>query len=184
MNKQMGHYRTSSSALALGVLLACLASAALAKPVEGQLPPDLVGSDQAGKPVLLNAYHGKAVVLTFWATWCGYCKKELPVLHDIQQQAGRGQLEVIAVNTESEQIFQSAAKALAKLDLNIINDDDGKVAKAYGVDGLPHMVIIGRDGKVIAIHRGFDERILKNVAADINLALASKPAPAKAPSTH
>jgi len=54
----------------------------------------------------------------------------------------------------------------------------GAAQKAIGVSSLPWMVIIGRDGRILAVHHGYDESMLDDVVADINKALQSRPAPA------
>jgi len=58
--------------------------------------------------------------------------------------------------------------------MTLAYDDDGKVSKAYGVKGIPHLVLIGRDGKILKVRRGYDESKLDQVVADINAALATK----------
>ena len=90
-------YRRRILALVLG-LLATLARAA---PGAGDLPPPDIGHNLAGDEVLLTNYAGKAVIVTFWATWCKYCLKELPILDRVQVTAGKDQMAVIAVNTEA-----------------------------------------------------------------------------------
>jgi len=53
-------------------------------PAVGDIPPALLGKDRDGHRVDLGEYRGKVVVLTFWASWCGYCLKELPALDALQ----------------------------------------------------------------------------------------------------
>ena len=113
------------------------------------------------------------MVLTFWATWCGYCLKELPILENIQNLVGRERLEVIAVNTESRDVFRKAKRALKDFKLQMIYDPDKQAQQAFGVQGIPHMLIIGRDGRIIRLYRGYSESALDAIAADINAALAA-----------
>lgn len=71
----------------------------------GEKPYDRVGRDDEGKVVRVSDFKGRVVIVTFWATWCGPCMKELPVLSGIQKRAGTEQLQVIAVNyKESKRI--------------------------------------------------------------------------------
>lgn len=85
-----------------GVLLACVmvcaAHAGAPKVGEGDMPPDVLGKDETGQPISLESLRGKVVILTFWATWCPYCLKELPILENIQNLAGKDRIEVIAIN--------------------------------------------------------------------------------------
>jgi thiol-disulfide isomerase/thioredoxin len=159
-------------ALAATVLL--LAAAAHAAPPlfkAGDTPPDVVGQSLGGDPVVLSQHAGKAVVLSFWATWCKYCMKELPILANIRK-AGKGKIDVIAVNTEDEDTFRRVARVMKNLDLVLGNDPDEEAQRAYGVHGIPHMVIIGRDGKIVEVFRGYGESSLPEIVAAINKAMA------------
>lgn len=154
-----------------GLVFATL-SAARAAPIVGGLPPNDLGIDQQGQPVAASTFAGKALVITFWATWCPYCLKELPILHNIQTKVSKDNLQVIAVNTEEREVFRKAIRILANLNVLHTWDTDHDSQEAYGVNGLPHMVIVGRNGKIVAIHRGYGESALPQIAADINRALA------------
>lgn len=158
--------------VAMGLLLAVLATgSASASPGAGDAAPPALGTDFEGAPVNLAQYAGKAVIVTFWATWCGYCLKELPILENIQNKAGKQQLQVIAVNTESREVFRKAARALKSLSLMVAHDTGSMAFTAYGGTGLPHMAIIGRDGNIIRIYRGYDESSLNAIVKDVNQAL-------------
>jgi thiol-disulfide isomerase/thioredoxin len=158
-----------AAVLALFVSPFCLAA-----PAVGEVPPAVVGTDADGQDVVLKNYAGKAVVLSFWGSWCPQCLKELPVLEGIQGSAGKAQLQVIAVNTEKRDVYRKLARHLSSLTL-LQAHDAGPAQAAYGVKGLPHLLIIGRDGRVLKIYRGYDEKSLDKILADINLALATPP---------
>ncbi|MFI4970616.1 MAG: TlpA disulfide reductase family protein, partial [Lysobacterales bacterium] len=70
----------------------------------GDAAPDSLGTDRDGKQVRIADYHGKVVVLTFWATWCGYCLKELPILENLQRRLGKARIEVVAINTDKNRV--------------------------------------------------------------------------------
>jgi thiol-disulfide isomerase/thioredoxin len=159
-----------AAALTAFLLLPLLSAAAPAAQV-GDIPPPEAGTTLDGDPVLLSAYAGKAIVVSFWATWCPYCIKELPILEGIQATAGKDRIQVIAVNTEDRAVFRRAARALGNLKLLVSHDTGKKGATAYGVTGIPHMVIIGRDGRILKVYRGYDESQLDGIVADINRAL-------------
>jgi len=140
-------------------------------PDVGDIAPEQVGKNLAGEQLVLTNYRGKAVVVSFWATWCQYCLKELPILEGVQKQAGGEHMQVIAINTESRETYREAAKVLKNFSLILAHDTGDKAAKAYGVDGIPHMVIIGPDGRILKVYRGYDESELGDIVADINHAL-------------
>jgi len=149
--------------LLMVVALACAAPVSRAQtndsqPRVGERPPAVLGVDQHGQPVNLDALRGKVVVVTFWASWCGYCRQELPLLAHVQQVVGRDHLVVIAINyKESRRDFLSVIRANKRIDLTYVQDTPGTVSKLYGVDSLPHMFIIDTDGKLAHRHLGYDE---------------------------
>jgi thiol-disulfide isomerase/thioredoxin len=125
-------------------------------------------------PVKLSQYAGKAVVISFWATWCPYCLKELPVLSAIQK-AAKGNIQVIAINTEDRDVFRRASRVMRDLGIELAYDPDQTAQKAYGVSGIPHMVIIGRDGKIVNVFRGYGESSLDGIVEAINRATGATP---------
>lgn len=164
---------TRPDTLRLLLLSAFLAAAnVLAAPKPGDMAPDQFGINLQGESPKLADYAGKVVVVSFWATWCGYCLKELPILEGIQLTA-KGQVQVIAVNTQSREEFRGIERALRTLAFKLTYDAGDKGAQAYGVSGIPHLVIIGRDGKIVAVHRGYGESTLPKIVDAINLALAT-----------
>jgi thiol-disulfide isomerase/thioredoxin len=171
---------STKNAVRLLVAIAYLAASAVAgaDPAVGDVPPPKVGYDLSGDPVLLTSFSGKATVVSFWATWCAYCLKELPILHNIQRAAGKDSMQVIAVNTESRDVFRKAARALKELDVLHAHDNNHQAQDKYGVKGIPHMVIVGRDGRVVAVHEGYSESSLDGIVAEINRALAAPKPPA------
>ncbi len=152
-----------------------MASGAFAAPGPGDLPPDEVGRTLGGEPVLLSAHAGKAIVVSYWATWCPYCLKELPILQGIQRSAGPEHMQVIAVNTEDRDVFRGAERALRPLGLLMAYDPGKASRKAFGVGAIPHMVIIGKDGRIIRVYTGYSESSLDSIVADINRAIGALP---------
>lgn len=162
--------------LAASLLLFVSFSASAAVPGAGDTPPDRIGTSFDGDPVLLSKYKGSAVVVSFWATWCPYCLKELPILDGIQR-VGKERVHVIAVNTEDRDVFRRVRRLLdGKLAIDLVYDPGETAQAAFGVKGIPHMVIIGRDGKIVAVHRGYGESSLDAITADINRAIGAAPA--------
>jgi thiol-disulfide isomerase/thioredoxin len=155
----------------LAFVLAIFTATCHAAPGPGDTPPAVVGMNPDGDWVSLDSYAGKAIVLSFWATWCGPCMNELPILEGVQKTAGQDSLQVIAVNIESREVYRQIARRLSSLSLLVAHDAGKKGSAAYGVGGIPHMVIVGRDGKIIKVHKGYSEKALDGIVADINKAL-------------
>ena len=164
-----------------GVLLACVmvcaAHAGAPKVGEGDMPPDVLGKDETGQPISLESLRGKVVILTFWATWCPYCLKELPILENIQNLAGKDRIEVIAINWKEDRgTYRAVKRRLKDLTLTLTSDSSGSIGEAYGVQAIPHMLMIGKDGRVDTVRRGYSEEDLDDIAADLNRLLKA-PAP-------
>ncbi|MBV8502924.1 MAG: TlpA family protein disulfide reductase [Paucibacter sp.] len=169
--------------LSLSLALLAASSAAAGKLRPGDQPPDYLGHNIDGDDVHVSDFAGRAVVVSYWATWCPYCLKELPILNNIQRVAGKDRLAVVAVNVESRDTFRAARRALADtLDVNFAWDPGKRSQHAYVVTGLPHLVIIGRDGRIVSIHVGYGEGALTAIAEELNTALAATP-PAPAASS-
>ncbi|MFZ6820037.1 TlpA family protein disulfide reductase [Undibacterium sp. Ji22W] len=139
----------------------------------GEPAPNELGRTLDGKVITLSSFAGKVVVVSFWATWCKYCLKELPILENIQNLAGEERVQVIAVNTEERDVFRRVSRTLKDLKMMLAYDPDETYAKSFGVKGIPHLVIIGRDGKIIQVYRGYGESSLDGIVADLNQAINS-----------
>jgi thiol-disulfide isomerase/thioredoxin len=108
-------------------------------------------------PLKLSAYRGKLVYLDFWASWCGPCRRSFPWMSRLQARYGAQGLQVLAVNLDAK--HADAVDFLSAMPVNFAVgfDPEGKVAMSYGVQGMPSSVLIGPDGKVVAMHAGFNE---------------------------
>ena len=131
--------------LAAGALALAIWEPAAATPVVGKPAPDFGVTTFDGKHLSLKDFKGQVVVLNFWATWCGPCKRELPLLdtyYKIQQKVG---LRVLAVATE-DSLPASDLRPLSKaLTIPMVRDFRG----AYGaLDGVPTNYVIDREGVV------------------------------------
>lgn len=161
--------------LVLFVIFAVTAPSAYAEqPKVGDLAPPSLGKTVDDLPVNVGQSSGKVMVVTFWASWCAPCRAELPMLSKLQKVAGPDQIRVVAVNIEKGWEFRRLVHRLPQLELTLTNDSDGKVSAAYGVSAIPHLVFIGRDGRILNVRRGYDGKHLDEIAADINAALATR----------
>jgi thiol-disulfide isomerase/thioredoxin len=159
------------AAVALSASLCLIASGhASHVPAVGDVAPVYLGNGIDGKKVSLEDYKGKVVVISFWATWCSPCRQELPVLERIQI-AGKGQIQVVAINIESRDIFHSATKILKDATMKLTNNSNQRGYADYGVKGIPHFVVIGKDMRIVSIREGYGPGELDAVAAELNAAL-------------
>ena len=150
------------------LLLSVLAPLAFAaSPKAGETPPDALGVDREGNAVHVGDFRGRPLVVTFWASWCHYCLKEMPVLEALQQKAG-GRLQVVAINfREDKREYRALLRKLGKVAL-LMTHDTGPVSEAYGVDTLPNLFLIDAEGKVAFTLNGYDEKSLPGLVDRIN----------------
>jgi peroxiredoxin len=126
-------------------------------PLVGKAAQDFSLKTVDGRTVKPSDYKGGVVVLDFWATWCGPCQESLPNLNRLSNDADlakRG-LRVLAVDSREPVETVKAFLDQNHYTLPVALDNDGSTEKAYGVEGLPTTVVIGRDGVVRNIFVGF-----------------------------
>jgi peroxiredoxin len=124
----------------------------------GKPAPDFTLQSLAGARAALADYRGKTAVVAFWASWCGPCRMELPMLARFYRQNHKpdSAFEFLAISIDdSPEPAQSAAAAL-KIPFPVLLDADSSVAGAYGVESIPMLFVIDKTGKVAYSHVGFD----------------------------
>jgi thiol-disulfide isomerase/thioredoxin len=165
--------------IALAVVALALAGISRSHPAAGDTPPDFLGHDRHGADVRVSGFHGKVVIVSFWASWCSYCLKEMPILAAIQKKVGPEQLQVVGVNHNDDlDTFRKIRYRWKDLDVILTYESaDNSISRPYGIKGLPYMVMIGRDGRIAYIHVGYGEDELNGILAELQ-DLLDAPAPA------
>ncbi len=108
----------------------------------------------SGEVVTLQDLRGRGALISFWATWCRPCIKELPILAKLQQEQGDRGIRILAINTEVDpEKVRAFIKDAGLSELTILLDD-GQTAARYGVHTLPHLVLIDEAGLVQGVHSG------------------------------
>src|SRR5690242_3441241 len=105
------------------VLLAYLTGAwGAEKLAPGDVAPPYLGTNLAGDDIKTTDFAGKILVVTFWASWCGPCQKELPMLEGIQRVAGVDKVRVVAINIEDRDTYRTLARRLKTLSVSVNHD--------------------------------------------------------------
>jgi thiol-disulfide isomerase/thioredoxin len=115
----------------------------------------------------LSPYRGKVVYLDFWASWCTPCHLSFPWMNDIQETYGAEGLVVLAVNLDRNRAAADDFLATSRGQLNIVYDPKGDIAKQFNFKDMPTAILIGRDGKVHAVHSGFVTSQENSYLADV-----------------
>ena len=115
-------------------------------------------SSLAGSPVKTDAeLNGKVVIVDFWASWCGPCRKSFPFLNQLQQKHRADGLVVLAVNEDEERSDAEAFLKQYPANFAVLFDQQGQLASQYQIPGMPTTVVIDRHGKIRYSHSGFFE---------------------------
>jgi cytochrome c biogenesis protein CcmG/thiol:disulfide interchange protein DsbE len=158
--------------LAWGALLATTGQSSVGASI-GQTAPDFALADLDGNPVRLSDLRGRAVVLNFWASWCGPCVEEFPLLRQAAEAHGAGEVAVVGIvfrdGSEAARAFMQRFGATWPSAM----DPGEDVALDYAVSAPPHTFFIDREGVV----RGHQIGQLTQSDLDRQLALALANAP-------
>jgi thiol-disulfide isomerase/thioredoxin len=128
---------------------------AVAKVAQNAPAPNFTLNARGGQKLSLSQFKGQVVMINFWATWCGPCRQEMPLLDAMYQKYKRMGFTLIGVNVEPDS--KAAEDFLKKVPVSfpIAFDPDSSVSKLYSVQGMPSSVIIDRKGNARVIHRGY-----------------------------
>ena len=134
--------------------------------------------DLAGKTHSLADYHGKLVLLNFWATWCPPCREEIPLFIDLQKRYQKQGLQVVGISIDNpEAVARYWQEMRINYPLLLADESTYALMAAYGnrSGGLPYSVLIGADGQVVGTKLGaYRNKELESVVK--SLIPGSKPA--------
>ena len=122
----------------------------------GQPAPAFEIENLEGKLVSLQSFKGKYVLIDFWASWCGPCRKEIPNLKKIYEVYHEKGIEFISISTDTnEESWEKALKQEAMPWIQI--RDTKKISDTYNVTAIPHILLLSPEGKIIAKNIHGDE---------------------------
>ncbi len=138
---------TLCSALALG--------ASASSSLTGQEAPDFALKSASGKNLRLSEYRGDVVMINFWATWCGPCRQEMPLLDDLYTRYERVGFKLLGVNIDDD--ARRAMQMVEELGVSfpVLFDESKDVSRLYQVEAMPVTVLVDRTGTVRHVHHGY-----------------------------
>ena len=138
----------------------------------GDMAPDFELETLDGEVVRLSNHRGSLIVLDFWATWCGPCKMSMPLLDQFTRWADD---EGLAVKVIAVDMGERAKSRQQKKDvvsrywsrhsyvMTNVMDYDNSVAGTFEVNGIPHTVVVGPDGRILKIETGFNRNLIAHL---------------------
>lgn len=120
----------------------------------GEPVPAFQATDLSGKTWRLADLRGRAVLLNFWASWCPPCRAEMPSLQDMAAFYGPGEIVVLTINFKESRGTAARFARASALDLPVLLDPHGDIARQWGVHVFPTTVLIDAAGRPSAVVRG------------------------------
>jgi len=133
-----------------------LAASSLASSgMEGQPAPDFALKSSTGQNLRLSEYRGDVVMINFWATWCGPCRQEMPLLDELYARYQRVGFNLLGVNIDDDS--RRAMQMIDELGVSfpVLFDARKEVSELYEVEAMPVTVLVDREGTVRYVHHGY-----------------------------
>lgn len=129
--------------------------------------PDFTLKSKNGENLRLSEHKGQVVLINFWASWCGPCRQEMPLLDEMQDKYAKLGFTVFGVNVDKNPA--KADKILKDIPVSfpVLYDPDGTVSQLYDVSAMPTTVIVDRDGNMRYLHKGFKPGYEDKYAANV-----------------
>lgn len=139
------------------VAAACLLAVSLpaAASLKGKPAPDFALKSTTGENLRLSEFRGDVVMVNFWATWCGPCRQEMPILDELYDRYQKVGFRLIGVNIDDDP--RRAIEMLESLGVSfpVVFDDRKEVSEQYQVQAMPVTLLIDRNGIVRYTHFGY-----------------------------
>ena len=116
---------------------------------------DITGVTPDGQELSLSAVVGKTdyVLLDFWASWCGPCRRFIPVLKEMYASQPAGRLQILSCSVDEDAMAWRVALQEEQMPwLQMREDEAHPCSDKYGVQYIPHTVLIDREGKIVGVN--------------------------------
>ena len=112
-------------------------------------------SQADGSRDFLIDLRGQTVLVDFWASWCGPCRRSFPWMNRILDKYGKDSFTIVAVNLDKSKGDAEAFLAKYPARFDIVYDPEGNIARAFDVEVMPSSYLLNAQGEIVEIHRGF-----------------------------
>ncbi len=117
--------------------------------------PDFTLKTLEGNNLRLEEYRGQVVLINFWASWCGPCRQEMPLLDRLHHRYEDTGFTVLGVNVEGDLEPAQEIVDQTKVTFPVLIDQDQRVSELYDLEAMPSTVVVDRDGVIRYIHLGY-----------------------------
>ena len=117
--------------------------------------PDFTLKSNTGKNIRLSDLRGQVVMINFWASWCGPCRQEMPILDDLYKRYSKLGFTLIGVNVEQDSSKANAYLKDIPVSFPVLYDTGNLTSKLYNVNAMPTTVMVDRNGNMRFIHHGY-----------------------------
>lgn len=139
----------------------CGAAWAAPKAQKGDVAPDFTATALDGRKIHLSGYRGKSpVVISFFAEFAAASRKEFIHLKELDDAFGEKGLRVIAVSQDEDREGPARLAGSTRARFPVVLDRDASIAGKYGVQALPHTLVIDRAGKITTVVVGTDPAVV------------------------
>jgi peroxiredoxin len=140
----------------IGLLFGVFAASSLASSdLEGRPAPDFALKSSTGDNLRLSEYRGDVVMINFWATWCGPCRQEMPLLEELYSRYQRVGFNLLGVNIDDDSGRAMRMAEELGVSFPVLFDARKEVSKLYEVEAMPVTVLVDREGTVRHVHHGY-----------------------------
>lgn len=149
-------------------LTLALAVPGSARPGKGEIPPDFTGATLDGKKVTLSDFRTKnPVLLCFYADFVQPCREHFRHLKELDHKFNAQGLRTVAVSLDEDRAAASAIPGQAKVRFPVVFDPKAGIAAKYGVQAMPHTLVLDKEGKVQAVVTGVDAEVLEKAVMQV-----------------
>ncbi|MDJ0919403.1 MAG: TlpA disulfide reductase family protein [Woeseiaceae bacterium] len=154
----------------IGIGLSLIAASGLAvADLTGKEAPDFALKSSTGDNLRLSEYRGDVVMVNFWATWCGPCRQEMPLLEELFSRYERVGFTLLGVNIDDDPRRAMAMAEELGVTFPVVFDNTKEVSRLYDVNAMPVTVLVDKEGQVRHVHHGYkpgyEEKYLNEVRA-------------------